>query len=648
MRKSFVFFFLSGFIFFSFCFGFSLYSQSTEEEILSFHSDIEVHSDASMTVRETIKVRSTGNQIKRGIYRDFPTRYRDRYGNRYVVEFTVLGILRDGKPESYHLEGLSNGKRVYIGRKDARIPPGVYTYTIAYKTNRQLGFFDNYDELYWNVTGNGWSFPIRNVSATVRLPYGAFEKTRILKGYTGRQGSGEENFIVSEDTPPEISFAAARPLGKGEGLTIVVSWDKGYVTEPDVNTKIGYFIHDNAGVLTGLIGIVILLAYYLIVWHLFGRDPQKGVVIPLYGPPDAFSPAAMRYIMKMGFDNKVFASCLIDMAVKGYLTISEEAGTFTIKKHSGDQAVLTKEEKVVALKLLGPGKEITLVNTNHTTIGGAFRSLRRALKNKCEQVYFFTNKQYFIPGLLLSVIVMVASGAIQAQEKLPIAVFLCIWLTIWSFGVFALLGRVVSLWRGSFTAGLNKTASAGGALVLTLFALPFLIGEAFGIGMLVYATSFSMLIVLAAVVFLNVLFYKLLRAPTFMGRKIMDKIEGFKMYLSVAEKDRLNLLNPPEMTPELFEKYLPFALALDVEQQWSEQFADVLKQALEHGRGYQPGWYSGTMAWNHISAGSFASGLGSSLSGAISSSSTAPGSSSGSGGSSGGGSGGGGGGGGGW
>ena len=124
----------------------------------------------------------------------------------------------------------------------------------------------------------------------------------------------------------------------------------------------------------------------------------------------------------------------------------------------------------------------------------------------------------------------------------------------------------------------------------------------------------------------------------------MDQVEGFKMYLAVAEKDRLNYVNPPLKTPELFEKYLPYALALDVEQAWAEQFSDILKEAAQGQEGYSPRWYSGT-SWSTLGAGGFSTGLGSSFSSAISSSSVAPGSGGGGGGSSGGGGGGGGGGG---
>ena len=119
------------------------------------------------------------------------------------------------------------------------------------------------------------------------------------------------------------------------------------------------------------------------------------------------------------------------------------------------------------------------------------------------------------------------------------------------------------------------------------------------------------------------------------------------MFLSVAEKDRLNFLAPAARTPELFERLLPYALALDVEQQWSEAFSDVLTRAAEGGGAYHPAWYAGS-AWNVHRASAFTSSLGGSLTGAISSSSSAPGSSSGFGGGGGSGGGGGGGGGGGW
>ena len=143
--------------------------------------------------------------------------------------------------------------------------------------------------------------------------------------------------------------------------------------------------------------------------------------------------------------------------------------------------------------------------------------------------------------------------------------------------------------------------------------------------------------------------FPLLKAPSRSGRRIMDSIEGFREYLSVAEEDRLNALNPPEKTPELFEKFLPYAVALDCQNAWAAKFAGVLAAAAAAGTAATT-WYVGNRDWSSDPV-SFADHLGSDLSQTISSSSTAPGSSGGGGGSSGGGSsggGGGGGGGGGW
>lgn len=131
-----------------------------DERILSFDSDIVVHPDASMTIIETIRVRAADKRIKRGIYRDFPTDYKDRLGNRYRVDFQILSVRKDGQPEPFHTKRRKNGIRTYIGAENVLLRPGEYTYSLTYRTTRQLGFFDNHDELYWNVTGNDWAFPL--------------------------------------------------------------------------------------------------------------------------------------------------------------------------------------------------------------------------------------------------------------------------------------------------------------------------------------------------------------------------------------------------------------------------------------------------------------------------------------------------------
>ena len=184
-----------------------------DERILSFHSDIFVNTDGGMQVVETITVRAEQDQIRRGIYRDFPTTYRDHLGNRYRVEFRVTRVLRDGVDENYFSRGQANGVRTYIGRENLILPPGEYTYTFSYRTARQLGFFDNHDELYWNVTGHDWEIPLDNVTATVSFfePLSA-DQVRIscFTGPIGTRGRDFAGRLTHAVTPGRRGTSARR------------------------------------------------------------------------------------------------------------------------------------------------------------------------------------------------------------------------------------------------------------------------------------------------------------------------------------------------------------------------------------------------------------------------------------------------------
>ncbi len=608
------------------------------EKILLFRSDVLVRSDGVMTVRETIKVRAEGVEIKRGIYRDFPTRYTDRRGQRTVVGFTVLGVERDGRPEAYHTEDRDNGKRVYIGKKDVFLKPGEYTYTLSYETDRQIGYFPDHDELYWNVTGNGWTFPIEKATALVTLPAGLRGANLKLEAYTGAQGAKDRDYIARVDEGGSAWFATTRPLLPRHGLTIVVSWPKGFVAPPAAPERTRYFLRDNAGVLIGLLGIASVFGYYMVIWTRYGRDPATGTVIPLFTPPANLSPAALRYVTRMGFDHNAFAASVVNMAVKGYLKITETGnGEYVLTRQGRAEAVaLAPEERRLGERLFGKRTTLALETANHATIAGAISELKKSLHAGYRRQYFARNGAYLVPGLLVSFAFLVASGISDAKD---IGGFIGItfWLTIWTFVVIFLWTNALRIWRG------GKVLTA---IPPTFMALAFTGGEVAGMFLFSQVASPWTLLLLLALVGLSYLFFHLLRAPTVLGRKLLDQIEGFKMYLSVAEQSRLNLLNPPERTPQLFEKYLPYALALGVEQAWAEQFADVLAQA-RAGEGYVPRWYEGSSR-NGSSPRDFASSLGASFIGAISSSAVAPGSSSGGGGGGSSGGGGGGGGGGGW
>lgn len=625
------------------------------EQILDFHSDITLEEDSSLQITETITVFVTGNQVHHGIYRELPTRYRDGFNNRYVVGFQMLSATRDSMNETFRVEDYGNGKRIYLGDPNAIVPRGRHVYTISYTTNRQLGFFKDHDELYWNATGNGWIFPIRHASATVHLPAGIPADKVKLSGYTGVQNSRQAQLTATATGDSTFQFDTNRSLGPREGLSILMMWPKGFFAEPTFAEKMEFFFRDNRDALYLATGFLVLVLYYLIAWSAVGRDPVRGVILPLYEPPQNLSPAGMRYLLRMGFDNKAFAAAILDMAVRGYLTIKDQAGSYTLYLTGKPNISLSADESQLAAVLFQGRNEIWLHQENHQTIQFAMKALKKWLASTEQKTYFVTNSKYMIPPVILSAVIVISYLVIQGMPQVVAGAFLSIWLTGWTLGVAGLVFTVFSTWRGILhphTTTLAEVSGIGKALFLTAFALPFLLGEVMGFWFLLKMTSLALVLFVFFAGGMHVLFLYLMKAPTFAGRRLMDQVEGFKMFLGAVDGDRLNRAFPPQQTPAVFEKFLPYALALDVEQDWAEKFSGLLAGAsgapAQAGSGglYSPSFYSGSTLGS-FSGASFASSFGSSLTSAISSSATSPGSGGG-GGSGGSGGGGGGGGGGGW
>ena len=542
------------------------------ERITSFFATLAVREDGLLKVEERVTVYATGEKINHGIYRDFPTSYADRYGNRVRVNFTILSVERGGAPEAYRVENRNNGKRVYFGDANVTIPPGIHNYIFTYTVTRELGFFENHDELYWNVTGNGWAFQIEQATAEVKLPIAVASSTITATGYTGIAGSKAQE-LTSSVRENVVYFKALKPLNPGEGLTIVVGWPKGFVTEPTTLQKVRWFLKDNSGILVSGLLLLVLLTYYVWTWRKYGVDPPKGTIVAQYDPPQNLSAAGTFYIQKMGYRVSAFTAGVLALAVKGYIHITHDDQRYVLSKTPTPGQGASSDERALYAELFAGKDNVTLSNAEHKILQSAQSKQRTALtKELGTGNYFINNTKYFIFGFTLSVFVVVSAIALQAPT---------------------------------------------------------------------YAIVLAVLVCLC----IDILFYNLLKKRTPAGQKLYEEIEGFKLYLSVAEKDRLNFHNPPERTPELFEKLLPFALALGVEHKWADQFADVFKKLTSegNGNGYTPLWYTGA----HFSARTIDE-FSSSFSTAISSSSTPPGSSSGFGGGGSSGGGGGGGGGGGW
>jgi hypothetical protein len=411
----------------------------------------------------------------------------------------------------------------------------------------------------------------------------------------------------------------------------------------------------------GAAGLLLVLLYYAIVWFLVGRHLAKSAIMPIYEAPAGVSPAAMRYLVRMGFDDKTFTAAILNMAVKDYLSIKEHGGIYTLTRSKAGEQSLAAEESAAEAKLFperrrghnhknetddggNAAAEITLQTKNHAILSDAIAVMKKALHAAQYKIDFVTNQGYLIPGVILSVaalVGMVAAETFALRLVLGIASF---WLTIWNIFVVILVRQTLRLWKGTRAGESTNPRLVKQARSSTLFALPFVAAEIVVLCVLAWATSVFVLLILVALVGTNLLFHYLLKAPTRAGRDLLDKIEGFRMFLRTNDGDRLNQLMPLEKTPELFDKYLPYAVALDCELAWAQQFSAVLGNARQT-TGYSPAWYVGSRAFP---MNAFALSFGGAFSNAIAASAATPGTSSGAGGGGFSGGGGGGGGGGGW
>jgi len=553
-----------------------------EERIHDYHSDIQILNDGSLRVTETITVNAEGQKIKRGIYRDFPIAYTSRYMVPIKLPFHVESVKRNGKTEPFHTKTESNGVRVYVGREDYLLPPGKYTFEITYTTNFQLGYFDNHDELYWNVTGNGWDFPIDRASASVSLPADVPRDKLTHEGYTGPQGSKAKNLTSAVSTATgRVIFKTIESLGPREGLTIVVGFPKGYINEPTAAQKSEIYVQADRTLKAVLVGLLVVLMYYMFAWFKVGRDPPGDVIFPLFKPPLELPPACLRYLRRMAYDKKCFAATLINMAVKRQIVIEEEDGEFTLRRaKSTVKERLSPGEKKIFSAMLS-SSSIVLKQSNHKKISKAIENLGAQISEEYEGKLFVKNWWWLVPGWVLSALAVLAVALSAGGEALPIVAFLSVWLSFWTIGVTMLAKKVIAAWRSALVLRKNtlqRIGSFGGAIFIT-FATPFFIGEVAALGILVFTASIWIAPLLVGLVAINWSFWHWIKQPTVEGKRVMDQIEGFRMYLGTAEGESLQRMHPPNMTPELFEKFLPYALALDVDSEWAEKFSGVLERA---------------------------------------------------------------------
>lgn len=519
------------------------------EEILSFDSFADVQKDASAVIVEKIAVRAEGKRIKRGIYRDLPTAKGERYRVLSVSRETAvpdgedaerLTTARGDENEAYFTEFKNGYLRINTGSDAFLEPDNVYVFTIVYQVFNAVRPFKDYDEFYWNATGNGWEFPIKKASAFVRLPDGAPVLQKAV--YVGGHGSRERGLISGD------MFIAPRALEAGEGLTFAVGFQKGFVTFPPALVRALPYI---------LAGAVLIL-YMGLTWHLYGRDPAKPEVMPRFSGVPHLTAAQSGYVYFRGLQNKrCLSAALIENAVGGYLKMTEiDKDTLTFSKK---REAVSKEEKFFARKF--PFAAVASDKPSKP-LRTFYKEFSRRLKTTAGDAYFSAN--YLFVGI----------GAALAGAGV-------LWLAHLAgdvgFGL-ALLIFVPFLYAGFLRIRAHVVFGTLWTLIILLNCL--------SVTWIPVAQSeplrFVLIFYLAALAALGAYAYLIYR-PTRRGQEVVAHLDGLKMFMTAVHQDM-----PKDVTFDKMEKLLPYAVLFGIEKQWCEKMKKVADTF-----DYQPDWYGG-------------------------------------------------------
>ena len=594
----------------------STISKYQEENIRDYDVEIELNEDATMDVTENITVYAAGNEIKHGIYRDFPTKY-----NNKVVTFDVKSVLLDGKDVKYSLESINRGVRIKIGSESTLVSNGLHTYTIKYNTERQIAFEDDYDELYWNVIGSGWNFSIDHCHARVYLPKNSKIIEKKLKAYTGPYGKkGQSDSVYTYCSDNYIDYEIYEKLDTNEAFTISVCLEKGALIEPSFAQKTKWFVTDNIISLIIIGSLLLLVIVQFIIWKKHGKDPTPNVIIPKYFPPEGMAPSDVKYVSTMGKMDKILEATIISLAVKGYMKFSKEHEKVMFEKTVETQNLeeLNDIEQDVYRTL--PQKQVIEYSLFfQTTLSTLKNVIENKLKSKYQDKMFFKNTKYVFMSIIftvISIIIAILAGsfingfaALEYFQSLLIAVPISLVTAV-------IIAEVIRILKIK-SSGVFKLITC----LVSIFPLAiFLISAVFMIKSTITITVMSILVFIVAIID-NVTFMKLVRRYTEEGLRIKEDIEGFRMFINTAKDDDFK-----DKTPEMFDKYFPYAYVLGLENKWAEKFEDTLKIA-----DYSPSWCSSNMLDNGtFNAVMFTNSFSSSFSSGMSAASTAPSSSGGS------------------
>jgi uncharacterized membrane protein YgcG len=503
-----------------------------ELRIENFHAEVIVMPDGSVDVTETIQAHFIGGPWH-GLYHSIPVEYVTPQGFNYSLFLDVKRVTdAGGQPLKFDTTRERHYRKIKIYVPDA--DNSTHTVSVEYVASDALRFLDDHDEFYWNVTGDESDIPIQAASARVVLPTGT---TNIRANvFTGAYRSRAQDADV-EIAANGVEVRTRAPLGIHQGLTIAVAFDKGFVHEPTAADQISLFLRSNWPLFLPILAFVGM--FYL--WWTKGRDPRLRPIAAQYEPPDQLTPGEAGTLVDNSADMRDITASIVDLAVRGYITIEEhQKDTMLGLMHHKDYNFIVRKDRSEWAKLK-PHEQTLLTGLFSAGTVGESVSMS-SLEN-----HFYTS----LPGIKNNLLgSLVTHGYYKQRPDTVRSTYL---------GIGGVVGFLLVF------GGLKLAAGTG-------MAPPAFIIAGILTGAIIAGFGWFMPV------------------HTEQGTRALEGVLGFEDFLVHVESDRFNKMIK---TPEMFEKFLPFAMALGVEKNWSKAFQGILKEPPDWYRGssYGPNFY---------------------------------------------------------
>ncbi len=515
--------------------------------ISSFNSKIQIIESGYVKMEETI-VMDFEEELHHGLFRTIPYKYSSKFGKR-VLDIKVRSVTdENGKKRMYKVIKSRGNIEIKIGRKNKKLS-GIQTYVITYTMEGVFNYFKSYDELWLEITGHKWPIVLYDVKAEVTIPPSVDTSQIDAKCFSGRYGSDSQNCEFYK-FGRSIYFSSAN-IKPNESFGIAIKFPKGIIKEPNTWDKILKIFLSNILWLFTLLVPPIVFLYMYSRWYQLGRDPlEKSVIAVQYEPPEGLSAAEVGTLVDERADITDITSTLVDLAVRGYIRI--------IEADSENFIFFTK-------------KDYALILNKSTFLD--------------ESTKFF--ERQFLADLFS--VGSTKSGITPADLGEPDGVKV-IFLSTLKNSFYTNLKELRSLLYeelvvgGYFPKNPETVRSKYKFIGFFLIALGSLFFFFFRFSALPLLIGFSL------TGLISILFSPFMPRKTRKGAAAALHALGFKEFIKRAEKDRIKKMAKEH--PELFEKYLPYAMVFGISDLWVESFEGIFQQP--------PQWFKGQEAFTTV------------------------------------------------